>query len=309
MGRDFTLEGGRRAVDFLLEEHVTSLTENGRVVLTFPREVEIHPNMFLKTMLEAGVPLGYGFSVKGHRHTLADLVEGARLQLRPAALAGRTAEAAYNRSELAWTIIALTRTTSPVKPRWTNAWGEVVDLHAVVASALDTLEEASAPLSEAMKAGRPLTAKAPVHKFACGGTHLIYSIIAAAHAGYVADGRAQRVGQQIDLLQWRVGADVELIDRFYAQRRALPMAEWFHLSSRLKMLGHAEECLALARRRRVVARSATQEGQHRAGVAQLRRVLSDLEARDMTVLRTAKPELYREIVGDVCHAEHGLTLS
>ncbi len=57
MGRDFTIQGGRRAVDFLLEEHLTSVTVNGRTMLGFPRTVEIHPNMFLKTLLEAGVPL------------------------------------------------------------------------------------------------------------------------------------------------------------------------------------------------------------------------------------------------------------
>jgi hypothetical protein len=189
-----------------------------------------------------------------------------------------------------------------------NAWGESVDLHAMVGGALDTLEQASAPLSEAMKAGRPLMGKAPVHKFACGGTHLIYSMITAAHAGYALNGRAQRVREQVDLLQWRVGADIDLIDRFYGQRQGLPLSAWFHLGARLKMLGHADECLTLARRRKVVEFSAAQEAKYQAGMETLRHALGDLASRDLKKVRAAKLELYKEIIGDACHGEHGLTL-
>lgn len=65
MGRDFTIQGGRSAVDFLLEEQITSVTVGGKTMLGVPREVEIHPNSFLKTLLEAGVPLDYRFSHRG----------------------------------------------------------------------------------------------------------------------------------------------------------------------------------------------------------------------------------------------------
>src|SRR5436190_12069656 len=57
IGRDFTIDGGRRAVDYLLEDVLVTVPANGERVLGFPIEVEAHSNMFLKTMLEAGVPL------------------------------------------------------------------------------------------------------------------------------------------------------------------------------------------------------------------------------------------------------------
>jgi hypothetical protein len=300
MGRDFTVQGGRRAVDFLLAEHVTAVTVNGRTMLGFPRTVEVHPNMFLKTLLEAGVPLSYRFVHQGQHRTLADLVEGARLLLRPRH---------EQPSEMAWTITALTRTTSPLRARWTNAWGEPVDLDALVGSALDVLEHDSAPLSDAMRNGRPLSARAPVHGLTCGGTHLIYSLITAAHAGYASNGRAQRVRQQVDLLVWRLSADIDLIDRFYAVPRPTPFAPLIHLDSKLKLLGHAEECLALATRRQVVALSQAQEAKRRTAISVIRRLLADVERLDLAQLRPQQFEAYQQIVGDVCHARHGLTLA
>jgi hypothetical protein len=300
MGRDFTIQGGRSAVDFLLEEHFTSVTVNGRTMLAVPREVEIHPNMFLKTLLEAGVPFNYRFVHKGQRRTVADVVEGAKLLLRP----GQEPP-----SEMAWTITALTRTISPVRARWTNAWGEPVDLDAVVGRALEALERDSAPVSDAMKQGRPLSARAPVHELTCGGTHLIYSLVAAAHAGYAGNGRGQRLREQVDLLVWRLGADVDLIDRFYAAQRATSFASLMHLDAKLKLLGHAEECLALATRRKVVVLSEAQQARRQTAIAETRRLLGDVERLDLSKLRPRQFEAYQQIVGDVCHARHGLTLT
>ena len=294
MGRDFTIEGGRRAVDFLLEEHVTSVMVNGRAMLAFPRPVEIHPNSFLKTLLEAGVPVSYGFSHKGQRRTLADLVDGARLLLRPQELAGRP-------NEMPWSIIALTHTTSPLRARWTNAWDEPVDLDAVVGSALEALERASAPVSQAMREGRPLAARAPVHHLTCGGTHLIYSVIVAANAGYALNGRASRVRQQVDVLVWRLGADIDLIDRFYAERgQATPLSSWQLLDAKLKLLGHAEECLAFGTQRKVVALSAPQageasEGRVRASASPGRREDAGARRGAPYGLRTLSPDRRRRM--------------
>lgn len=300
MGRDFTIQGGRRAVDYLLEDQVTSVTVNGRTMLGVPRTVEIHPNMFLKTILEAGVPLNYGFSHKGQPRTLADVVEGAKLLLRPEH---------DPPSETAWTITALTRLTSPLRARWTNAWGEPVDLDALVGSALEALERDSASVSDAMRQGRSLSARAPVHELTCGGTHLIYSLIAAAHAGYTGNGRGQRLRQQVDLLVWRLGADVDLIDRFYAGQKPTPFASLMHLDAKLKLLGHAEECLALATRRKVVVLSETQQGRRQTAIAETRRLLGEVGRLDLAKLRPRHFEAYQQLVGDVCHARHGLTLS
>lgn len=302
MGRDFRIEGGRRAVDFLLEDHITTVTVNGRTMLAFPRAVEIHPNMFLKTLLEAGVPLEYSFAHGGQRRTLADLVNDARLLLKPD-------DETVPPTELAWTIIALTRTTSPLRQRWTNAWGQPVDLDAAVGRALEALEQASAPLAEAMR-GKRAPSRAPVHSLTCGGTHVIYSLVVALHAGYGGKDRARRVREQLDVLVWRLGTEPHQIDRFYAARRPSPLHWWLPVGAKLKLLGHAEECLALAAQSKVAAFSAAQQAQRQTAISELRRLLAEVETRDdLSKLRVASFEAHQQIVGDVCHARHGLTLS
>jgi hypothetical protein len=82
MGRDFAIRGGRRAVDYLLGNVLLAVPANGKRVLAFP-DVEGHPNAFLKTFLEAGVPPEYAFTHDGTRRTLGDVVAGARALFRP----------------------------------------------------------------------------------------------------------------------------------------------------------------------------------------------------------------------------------
>jgi hypothetical protein len=302
MGREFTIRGGRRAVDYLLEDKLATVSANGKSVLAFPIEVEVHPNMFLKTMLEAGVPLDYSFTHGGRRRTLREVVDGAHALLRPS-------QVVDSANSLPWSIIALTRTTTPLQRKWTNAWGEPVDLDAVVESGVRFLEEASLPLAQAMREGRPETTQAPVHSFTCGGTHLIYALLYAVKAGYVGNDRAERMQRQADLLIWRLTADIDFIERFYRARTGNPGAAWYELDSKLKLLGHGQECLAFASLRDVVKLTPAQKAQHQAAVVTLRRILRDLDARNLEEVDGLDHRLYQQIIGDTCHAHRGLTLA
>ncbi len=302
MGRDFRLKDGRRAVDWLLETQLASIPTGGGSELAFPLSVEVHPNMFLKTLLEAGVPLDYGFTHEGRRRTLRDVVEGARALFRPA-------EVITQPNMLPWTIIAFSHTVSPLRGRWANAWDEPVDLDLVVESALRLMEEASLPLMRDMWADRPETAKAPVHEFTCGGTHMLYALLSAMKAGYVGRDRSERTRQQTDLMVWRLGADLGLIDRFYKERAAEPGASWYETDSKVKLLGHGEECLALAVHRGVVKLTGAQQERRRAAVTTLRRMIGEMEGRNLAETRDIDRELFRQLVGDTCHARHGLTLT
>ncbi len=302
MGRDFMIKGGRRAVDWLLETQLAPVTANGKSALGFPGSVEVHPNMFLKTLLEAGVPVDHGFTHQGQRRTLHEVVEGARALFRPR-------EVITQPNMLPWSLIAFARTTSPLRGRWTNAWGESVDFDLVVESALRLLEEASLPVAQAMREDRPETAKAPVHAFTCGGTHMLYGLLTAVQAGYTGRDRVGRVRRQVDLLVWRLHADLGLIDRFYRERAASPGVHWYEVDAKVKFLGHGEECLAFGVQRRVVKLTEVQQGQRRVAVRTLRRMIEDMQARDLAQALAIDPELSRQLVGDTCHARHGLTFA
>src|SRR5262249_14133549 len=148
----------------------------------------------------------------------------------------------------------------------------------------------------------------PVHSFTCGGTHMIYGLLVAVHSGYVGKDRRERVKQQVDLLVWRLRADLDLIDRFYLARANNAAVSWYELDSKLKLLGHAEECLAYAVLHDVVMLTPSQREQRQAAVATLRRLLRDLESRNLGQAKLDR-ELYRQLIGDTCHARHGLTLT
>jgi hypothetical protein len=302
IGRDFTITGGRRAVDYLLEDVLVTLPANGKGALGFPVEVEVHPNSFLKTLLEAGVPLDHAFTHEGRRRTLRDVVDGARALFKPA-LVNSVPNA------LPWSLIALTRTTPAVRQQWTNAWGEPVALDLMVERALRLLEQASVPLAEAMRAGRSETAKAPVHGFTCGGTHMLYALLTAMHAGYRGQDRLARVQEQVDLMVWRLSADLDLIERFYVAQAGNAGATWYALDAKLKLLGHGVECLAFAAVHDVVGLTPSQRERRQVAAARLRGMLGDLEGRDLGEAKALDRLLYRQLIGDVCHARHGLTLS
>jgi hypothetical protein len=210
-------------------------------------------------MLEAGVPLDHTFAHMGQQRTVSDLAEGARLL--------------FDRSKMIdpliipWSLIAFSRTTPQVRKRWTNVWGQFVNLDDLADGALRDLENASAPLLTAMRSGRPLVTQAPVHKFTCGGTHMLYGLLSAVHYGSGGKNALQRVQEQTALMAWRMGgADVDLIRRFYGKLPRSPQNAWEELDAQLKVLGHAEECLAFATKRKVIALTAAQQAQRAEGV-------------------------------------------
>jgi hypothetical protein len=312
LGAGFRIKSGQTAVDFFLQQHVTSVTVNRRAVLALGDwtasgsyvvgGAEFHPNSFLKTLLEAGVPLDHTFTHRGHRRTVFDLVDGARLLFDPSKMT--------DPEIIPWSLIAFSRTTPAIRRRWTNAWGQAVNLDDLVDGALRDLETASAPLLAAMRGGRPLVDQAPVHGLTCGGTHLLYGLLSAVHYGFGGKGARERVQAQTALMAWRMGgADVDLIRRFYRKVPRSPQNEWEELDAQLKILGHAEESLGFATRRKVMTLTAAQQAQRAAGVRALGTLLADLRRRNVAQARALVPRTYQQIIGDVCHAQHGFALT
>jgi GAF domain-containing protein len=138
---------------------------------------------------------------------------------------------------------------------------------------------------------------------------MIYGLLSAVHSGYAGKDRQERMRQQVDLLVWRLSADLDLIERFYSTRVSNPGAYWYELDAKLKLLGHAEECLAFATLHDVAILTPAQREQRQAAVVKLKRLLRDLESRNLEQAKKMDGELYRQLMGDTCHARHGLTLT
>ena len=104
--------------------------------------------------------------------------------------------------------------------------------------------------------------------------------------------------------RWSAGLGLSAISshrRFY-QARGKNASDWYELDAKLKLLGHSEECLAFAAVHKVVKLTAAQRTQWQAATATLRRLLIDIEARGLEGAKALDHELYRQLVGDTCHA-------
>jgi GAF domain-containing protein len=138
---------------------------------------------------------------------------------------------------------------------------------------------------------------------------MLYALLAAVHAGYAGKDRRERVQRQVDVMVWRLSADLDLIERFYKARAGGAGVDWYVLNAKLKLLGHGVECLAFATVHDVVGLTPSQREQRQAAVTTVRRMLRDLEARDLGEIKALDREVYRQVIGDTCHARHGLTLA
>ena len=76
-GKNFTLNDGSKAVDYLCSHYAADKEVNGKRYVFFPREHEVHDNSFLKTLLEAGVSADQTITVGSNKYTLRDLGDSA----------------------------------------------------------------------------------------------------------------------------------------------------------------------------------------------------------------------------------------
>jgi hypothetical protein len=306
LGKGLTIDEGP-AADYLCAHFLEEKEVGGRRYLFMPEVVEGHANTFLKTLLEAGLPLDHPFTAVGRRHTVGDLVTSAKklFSFDPDLSPLHT-----SRDEIAWSIIAFSITTRPGQGVWTNAEGREVRFQDVVAAGFSTAELASADFRSAMEQGRMPSWKDRISNFTCGGTHLIYSLAVAVRYGHLgAEGR-RRLGDQLSLVVWRLQADLWLLDRYYeGVAKAYPKADagpLYKLDARLKFLGHAFEVLSYARQHQLFSPSPAQRGEIQNAQRLLEAALAELQQVDMMVVRKTDTKLDNLFAGDACHAYHGI---
>lgn len=290
--------GDVKAADYILTNAVRRKEVNGRSYLYVPHEVEFHTNSFLKTLLEAGVPLSRDVQADGRRYHLKDLADGARglFTFDPKR---------FDKDDLAWSLIAFSTLHAD---EWTNVSGQRIRLRDLVAFGFQTIEEATRGMGASAQANRPLPQKYAIHGFTCGGTHLAYSLVIATKEGY-ADEYRSRLKAQLDLLVYRLWADPELMDRFYATFPKTSWVEVNRLESQLKFVGHAFEVLHYAKQHGLFAPTAAQQARMAEGRRTLNQVFSAVAAVDLKQVKGQDSSLASLFIGDLCHAYRGVRLA
>jgi hypothetical protein len=298
VGTGYRLNGESMAA-YVLRTCVRAQEVHQRRYLYIPASIEVHTNMFLKTFLEAGVPASEPFACDGRVYHLQDLGAGAKALFR-------FDPHTFDRNDLAWSLIAFAELQAR---EWENAYGEHIRLQEVVRFGLQALQEATQGLKPYAAAGLPLPKKLPIHGFTCGGTHLCYSVLVAARHGYLQAAGGDVLQEQLQILLYRLQADPDLIDRYYREIPASPVVELFRADAKLKVLGHALECLGYAQTHGLLQPSAREKKQIAQAVQEVRGLLSYIVTLDLAAIRPRQAQLAQQVVGDTCHAFRGLSLA
>ena len=280
-------------LDLVAEKFVTNVEHGGKTFPAFPLNVEAHPNHFLEIMEAIGVSETRRFATAAGSITTADLLAGAKALFSPT-IAG---------PELSWTLSVFTAALPPTGDRFSNADGQAFTVAALVETAAQAAEIGYADTMAAMRGGKPY-GRSVLQTYACNGTHVLYGLYDALRHGYEGKNLRERVRALTAASFFRLGAEVMLIDQALGGAEQQLNAD----AAKLQFLGHSIENLRYAERHGIYAPSAAEQAQLAHAVGTLSDVVQRITAvHNLDTLAHAVPRAYRILLGDACHALHGLT--
>ncbi len=305
-GRDFRARDGRLAAEVIVSDFLRRDEAAGGRGLYFEpftpdgTPVEPHPALQVKTLVLAGIPLSRKFQAARGSVTLRALVEDLQRDFRP--------ELASS-PEGAWALDTLSQVLSP-GATFRNGAGETVRFDAVMDEALSTLERAHADLAAGMKAGLPQVPKQKqgIYTHPCGGLHFFQAVTSWARHPAVRKAWGARLDTQVDVLVYRLGSEARQYEAALAEAPTayrLPL-----LSQSLKFYGHFLETLGRYRRENGWKPTPRQQQAvtraHQLLEATVRRLGEAGAFQNLEALARQQPQFYLDLVGDACHAAHGL---
>jgi len=334
MGRGFKLADGSVAVETLCSRYAAERELEGQRYVYFPRQHEVHDNSFLKTFLEAGVAPEQAILTGGRRYTLRDLGESAKALFRfdPGNL--RRFDPVLPEEHLPWGLIAFSILVPPSAPRWTNVFGETIDLNEVIDVGLADFEAVCRLLltAETPAVGESVAFRSQITRYSCGGFHSTYSFFSAYHHGYRANNLRGRLEELADNIITRLQRDAEAntieteAARSYGQKYIDQMGvgadgrrrgtgptpssliDVLSLINIIKLVGHAIETLNFIRLHELLPLSTLQLRRIAAGEESLRRNLVQLRSFDLDAYYRWDPKFVSDTVIAVAHALRGLKL-
>lgn len=308
-GKDYQTRDGRSAAEVAASFAERRVGDDGRTVrYGFAVErngkpVEPHPYLIVKTLLEVGIDPALRFeAADGATLEVARLIDDMRASVREP-------ETDAQWHDAAWWLTALELAPGPKA---------AVELPRLRAAALARLEaddavlaaEATEPFAPSAPMGAAKRNKTHIYGHPCGGLHFVQAVLRGAAASTAKDAPA-RARRQLQLLVRRHDAERTL----YAQTlRARPDARLLVAGQQLKFYGHLLETLALAdelglSRDDAVLRDAL-DAARRKTAGDLLATLAELERERayarLDELAVERPQLQLDLIGDGCHAIHGL---
>jgi len=314
LGPSFLAADGRRADkvmvhDFLLRGRVPDAGVE-KTLFGFAKyapdktPIEPHTNLITKTLLKAGLPLSTRYDTSwGASLTLGELVRSVARSYRHVP----TSEPYWR--DVGWTLDVLTATTKPGGSIATDEGPVPIDQ--VMDDALTALEAATGELKAGMNKGLPQVDKRKqgIYAHPCGGLHFVQAVLGWAANSSVRKRWGTRVDKQIDILFYRLGSEGKQYD---AARQQLPQYKVELLTQQVKFYGHFLETTARLKTDLGWKPNELQLRHINSAKASLDATVRELlelklfEAASMSALKISKPQVSLDLIGDSCHATHGL---
>ncbi len=339
-GKGFKLADGTSAVDHLCSRYAAEKEVNGKRYIYFKRDAEVHENSFLKTFLEAGVSLDQPITVSDSKYSLRDLAESGKSLFRydpqnlyryddnryrydtayfPPRQVAPGQPTVDLRGELIhehlpWGLIAFSILTAPEKAKWTNAYGEKIDLRSMIDSSLSEYESTCSLGLQEMARGESAskTFRDAIKKYSCFGIHTAYSFLVCMKNGYNNDNLPQRVKQMMDFVTYRLKGDAAAIDHEYTQEaRGAPaqLVDAFRTRALIKFYGHAFEAINYAKLHRIIGLAPGQQQRIQAGEQRFYDSIVKMRAMDWSMLRKSLGEKFiSDVVVAMGHAARAMKL-
>ncbi len=192
---------------------------------------------------------------------------------------------------------------SPSADRFTNADGQTFTVAALVETAAQAAEVGYADTVAAMKGTKPY-GRSTLQTYACNGSHVLYGLYDALRHGYEGKNLRARLRALTQATYFRLGAEVALID----QALASPAQQLNADAAKLQFLGHSIENLRYAERHGIYTPTDAERGQLATAEHDLAAVVQRITTvHNLDALAASVPRAYRIVLGDACHALHGLT--
>lgn len=315
IGRDFAAADGRRAADVIIADFVKKSSDPKATTYSFDRfdakgrPVEPHTNLHAKTLVLAGFPLSTSFKTPSGPMKLQDLVDGIKRGFRHVPKSDD-----YWR-DAAWTLDLLSAVSKP-GASFKNGEGETIAMNTVMDDALAALERHDGDLLSAMAKGEAQVPKRKqgIYSHHCGGLHLVQAVMSWARFPEVRKRWGARLDKQVAVLFWRIGSEQPQYDAMYQQTLSMPQAELkvAVLNQMVKFHGHLLETLGRIKQDKVHSFTAEEKILVNKAKAYLDFAVTQLQHHkvydDLESLKTRQYQLYLDLVGDGCHATHGLDL-
>lgn len=318
LGPSYLASDGRRAADVIFHDFLQrNLLPDGGPGLGAPygfvrygkdgTPIEPHANLNTKALAcDAHASLSLMLETEWGKVSLKELVESVKLGFR------HVPSSVEYWKDAGWTLDLFAATQKP-GAKWKAADGTTIDLDQVFDDALTELEHEDADLKAGMDKHLPQVDKRKqgVYAHSCGALHFIQGVLAWAKNPSVRKKWGKRVDDQIDILFYRLGSERRQYEAAFQQAvSTAPQYKIVILVQQLKFYGHWLETLGRLKSDLKWKPSAQQQQQINVAKAMLDSTVRQLEAEkafeNMEQFKKSQPQVYLDLIGDSCHAAHGL---